>query len=239
MPEVINFGNIRFNGLRLENVIEIAPTFKHVITANAEFIVEANKNPAFRQLLSGGCVTFDGQIPFLASRLFNRGKVYEKISGSDLIYHICEYCRLHNKSVFLLGALPDVNTAAIHKLRDKYGITVDGYSPPHSKYPFPEEHNDVILGKVAEVRPDFLFVAFGILKQEFWIAEHRERLIAAGVKVSIGCGGTLDFVAGRIKRAPRFIQRIGLEGIYRFLKEPKLFRLVRLIKSLQFFRYIP
>ena len=74
-------------------------------------------------------------------------------------------------------------------------------------------------------------------KQEYWISDNRILLESIGVKIAIGCGGTFDFVAGRIKRAPKWIQKIGLEGFWRLFKEPQLFRLKRLLISFKIFKY--
>ena len=115
---------------------------------------------------------------------------------------------------------------------------IDGYSPEFETYPFSEQFNKVCLEKISDFKPDILFVGFGAPKQEYWIDDNMEFLARAGVKYTIGSGGTFDFVSQKIKRAPVFIQKIGLEGIYRLFQEPSKMRLKRLIDSCKFFKYI-
>lgn len=127
---------------------------------------------------------------------------------------------------------------AVEKLKERYNIEIEGYSPPYRPYPFDPAHNQIIINKIKNFKPDILFVAFGAVKQEFWIVEHQEILNSIGVKWAIGCGGAFDFVAGTIKRAPKFIQNIGLEWFYRLIREPKrLFRRYAIVVPL-FIYYI-
>ena len=97
--------------------------------------------------------------------------------------------------------------------------------------------NEIILSKLQAYKPYYLFVGFGAGKQERWISEHQKELESYGVHLAVGSGGTFEMVAGKLKRAPLFIQKIGLEGVYRFVIEPKWFRLKRLLISLKIFRY--
>jgi len=83
-----------------------------------------------------------------------------------------------------------------------------------------------------------LFVGFGAVKQEFWINEHKNKLETMGVRWVIGSGGTFEFVAGSIRRAPILLQKIGMEGVYRMIQEPNLIRLKRLLLSFEIFKYI-
>lgn len=234
----LKFGNIIFRGLSKKNILNELPTLKVIVTANSEFIVRANEDEKFSKILNENYTTFDGQIPYLLAKLQNPRVKFEKLSGSDLIYDFCEMAQIKNKKIFLLGGYEDSNHLAVEKLRNKYGIAIDGYSPPYKPYPFDEEHNQVIIDKIRVFSPDILFVGFGAIKQEFWIDEHKETLNFIGVRWAIGSGGTYEFVAGIIKRAPKIVQKFGFEGVWRFLSEPKLFRLKRLIISFKVFKHI-
>ena len=85
--------------------------------------------------------------------------------------------------------------------------------------------------------PDYLFVGFGAGKQESWINDNFNLLKELNVKMVVGSGGTFEFVSGKITRAPKLIQKIGLEGVFRLLVEPKMFRLKRIMKSFKIFYY--
>lgn len=237
---MITFANLKFRGLNRDLLLGSSNNggLRFIVTVNSEFIVNSNRNAKFRDIVNSNIATFDGQLPYLLAKLKNRTVKFEKISGSDFIYDACAYSKAHSLRVYLLGGNELSNTGAVTALRERYGIEVDGYSPPYRPYPFDDQHNRAILESIALFKPHFLFVGFGAMKQEFWIDEHKQTLEAIGVRWAVGCGGTFDFVSGRIPRAPVFMQRLGLEGVYRLLREPQWFRVKRLFKSLLVFRYI-
>jgi N-acetylglucosaminyldiphosphoundecaprenol N-acetyl-beta-D-mannosaminyltransferase len=143
-----------------------------------------------------------------------------------------------NKKIFLLGGYEESNTQAIEKLREKYNIEIDGFSPEYKPYPFEETHNNNILKRIEEFKPDILFVGFGAIKQEYWINDNKSFLEKMGIRWVVGSGGTFEFVANTIKRAPIWIQNIGLEGFYRMLKEPNMARVKRILLSFKIFKYV-
>ncbi len=236
MP-VISFANIKFKGLSRDILLKDDPFLKIVVTMNAELIVRANTDPTLGKIVNFSYATFDGRIPDFLARIKSGKNHFEKISGSDFIFDVCEHAAQRGERVFLLGGLEESNRLAVKKLQDKYGVKIAGHSPEYMEMPFPEDHNQKILETIKKFRPQYLFVGFGALKQEMWIQSNRTFLESLGVKIAVGSGGTFEFVSGMIKRAPRFIQRIGLEGIYRFLQEPKLFRLKRIFYSFKIFLY--
>lgn len=233
----VYFANCRFRGLTKEFVLSEEDSIKFVVTVNAEFIVKANENDFFKSIINENIATFDGQVPYALAKVQNN-RYFEKISGSDLIYDFCDMAQKKNKKVFLLGGLEESNIKATKILENKYNIEINGYSPPYQSYPFSESHNKMILQEIKAFNPEILFVGFGAVKQELWIEEHKIILQEFGVRWVIGSGGTFEFVAGVIKRAPKVLQKIGLEGVWRLVSEPKLFRLKRLLISLKIFKYI-
>jgi len=235
----IDFANLKFSGTIKEEVLKEATYLKQIITVNAEFIVHANSDERFRQLINNNISTFDGQIPLVFAKRKHRTIRIDKISGSDLIYDICKQAQKNCEKVFLLGGYEESNRQAIIKLREKFpGLQIDGHSPQYVPYPFPIEHNDQILHRLNLFKPKYLFVGFGVKKQEFWIDDHKVVLQNIGVRFCVGSGGTFEMVSGQYKRAPKILQNIGLEGFYRFVKEPKLSRLKRFINCFKLFKYI-
>lgn len=233
----IQFANILFRGLSKDILLKEEKGIKIIITVNSEYIAKANQNPRFLSLINDTYATFDGQIPFILAKILNKKENFEKISGSDFIFDICKYAEKHAKKIFLLGGLKSSNEKAVAALKNKYQISINGYSPEYKTYPFTPEHNDVILKKIKKARPDFLLVGFGTIKQEMWIYEHRNILHKIGIKWAIGVGGTFEFVSGNISRAPVALQKFGMEGLYRFLMEPRWFRFKRLLISLSVFKF--
>lgn len=231
------FCKLEFKGLTKEDIFNYPSDFKFIITCNSEFIVKAQKDARFRSIINDNIATLDGQIPYWLFKLKYKNIKVEKISGSDFIYTLCEYAKIYNKKVFLLGGYPDSNALSVQKIREKYNIEVEGYSPPYEPYPFRSETNAIILEKISNFKPNILMVGFGAKKQEFWIDDNKEILKRIGIEIAIGVGGSFDFVSGKIKRAPKFIQNIGLEGVWRLIMEPRLFRVKRLFISSMIFYY--
>lgn len=236
---MIEFAGIRFRGLTLDDVFAVRDRFTHIATVNAEYIVRANEDERLHRILEKSIATFDGQVPYMVARWRCKNRNFSKISGSELVYHICERAAQRQERVFLLGGMEDSNAQAVQILRERYSnLTIDGFSPIFCPYPFPKTHSELILARLRAFKPDYLLVGFGAVKQDYWIDDNRGELDKIRVKLAVGSGGTFEMVSGKMKRAPRFIQGIGLEGIYRLVCEPRLFRLKRLILSLRFLRYV-
>jgi len=234
MDNIKCFGLV-FRGIRRSSILSKADTTKVIITVNAEFIVESNKNIRFKELINNSYSTFDGQIPYLIAKIKNPFAKFEKISGSDLIFDALKLSREKSKRIFFLGGDENTNDKAVLKAQEDFGAICDGFSPPFSSYPFTQNLTDDIQLRLRKFSPDILFVGFGAVKQEFWIDDNYQFLQSIDLSVVIGSGGSFAFVSGQIKRAPLFFQRTGLEGVYRFFQEPGMYRLNRLIKSLRIF----
>lgn len=234
----IQFAQLTFEGLRKNELLKFSGHCKVIIPTNAEIIVHANEDRAFKEAISKFILTFDGEVPLkLARRKYPMQKI-EKLNGSDIIYSFCEYASAHNNKIFLLGGREVANSKSVNILSSRYDIGVKGFSPKFAPYPFEKSHNEEILKKLEAYKPDILFVGFGVPKQEYWINDNYEVLKKLGIKFIIACGGTFEFVSGYNKRAPMLIQKLCLEIIFRLIIEPKKLRLKRLFKSIRIFKYI-
>lgn len=213
--------------------------FKHLIPVNAEGFVKANNDSKLMKILNANYTTIDGQIPLWLYKVKYPKLEIEKISGSDIIYDFCSWASKKKYKVFLLGGKEDSNRAALLRLKEKFpSIIIEGYSPVYEQYPFSENNAQKIKKIISDFQPEVLFVGFGMGKQEFWIQDNRAFLQKIGVRWAIGCGGTFEFVSGKIKRAPVFIQKIGIESIWRLICEPRLFRVKRILISFKMFYYL-
>ena len=195
---------------------------RYVVTANADFVAQARQDVELRRILvNADLVLCDGTPLVWASRLLGN-PLPERVAGSDLTPLLMKRAAEKNHRLFLLGASPEANEQAVARLRRQHPELniVGNYSPPFK--PLLEMDHGEIHRRVQDAKPDLLFVSFGCPKQEKWIAMHYRAL---GVPVTIGVGATIDFLAGRMKRAPRWMQRAGLEWVFRLLQEPRrLFR---------------
>ena len=140
--------------------------------------------------------------------------------------------------IYFLGGKEDSNKKAVLNIKEKYGIEVGGHSPSYEDYPFSKKFVDDCIKHLKKEKPDIVFIGFGAPKQEFFMRDNLEELTKCGVKFAVGSGGTVDFVSGKIKRAPEKIRKMGLEGVYRLFKEFNKARFKRIIYSFGFFKYV-
>lgn len=193
---------------------EPAVCCRQICTVNPEFIIDARRDPAFATVLRQAdlCVP-DGVGVVLAARL-QGVRLRERVTGSDGIYHLCEAAAQRGWRVYFLGAAPGIAEQTAAALLHRYPtLTIagsDGGNPHDAEWP-------AIRQRLAAAKPDLLFVAYGHPRQDLWINRHRCELPA---RVAIGVGGAFDFVVGVRKRAPRPVQRLGLEWLHRLLHEP-------------------
>jgi N-acetylglucosaminyldiphosphoundecaprenol N-acetyl-beta-D-mannosaminyltransferase len=179
-----------------------------MLTARRPALVTVNRNARF--------LGADGMPLVWASRWRTRC-LPERVTGADLVPALCRRAAERGDRVFLLGGAPGVGQQAAETLRKRWPtLTIVGIEAP----PFREltaEENAELVARIRVVHPDILLVAFGQPRGELWIAENHRLL---GVPVCVQVGASLDFLAGKVPRAPRWLQRLGLEWIYRLLREP-------------------
>lgn len=189
---------------------------KFVATVNPEFLVAAQTNPEFKALLNlTDLATCDGIGLVLAAQVLHGTKL-TRVTGSDLSQELLKNPRL---KIFLLGG----TEATIDILNKKFvhanivGSSAGGQLDANYQL----SDNAQIISQIKASGANVLLVAFGQIKQENWI--HNNLSLVPNIKVAIGVGGTFDFLAGRLKRAPKWLRVIGLEWLYRLINEPKRF----------------
>ena len=194
-----------------------------VTTLNADHIVRFESDEYLKTICSESELNLaDGH------RLIKIAKKYktpikEKICGSDLAPRLCGLAADKGYTVYLLGAAEGVAQKAAEKLKNENpNLRIAGYYSPPLGFEKDSSEIDRINKKLLESHADILFVAFGVPKQERFIYENK---FIYKIPISINVGGTIDFIAGVQKRAPKWVNRMGMEWFYRFLHEPRrLFR---------------
>ena len=187
---------------------------RHVVTVNPEFVMHARRDAAFGRILEASdLATADGAgVLWAAGR---RGcRLGGRVAGTDLVPRLARVAAERGWRVFFLGAGPGVAEAAAARLAERCpGFKVAG---TFAGSPSPDD-DAVALARIREAGAQLVLVAYGHPKQEAWIARNRELLPAA---VAIGVGGAFDFISGRVRRAPRWMRRAGLEWLYRLARQP-------------------
>lgn len=197
--------------IEIDGIIEARePSF--VVAINPEKIMKAEKDEKLLELLNSAAIQIpDGVGVIIASRL-KGGRIRSRVTGIDLMYGICENAAKKGHRIYLLGAKPGIAKQAGEILKRRYnGLNIVGIRDGYFK-----DEKEIVL-HIKEKSPDILFVAMGSPKQEYWITGHMEEL---GVPLLMGVGGSFDVTCGNIKRAPAWMCRLGLEWLYRLLKEP-------------------
>ncbi len=221
--EILGIGIDKVNSQQaLERIGEfIASGESHqIVTANAEIIYQASKNEKMRNVINNAqMVTADGSGVVWASRQLGE-PLGQRVTGIDLVNSICEQSAKDKWKIYILGSAPGVAATAAMNIRDKFpGCNIVG---THHGY-FNAKEEKQILAELEQLKPDVLFVALGAPKQEYWIADH---LSALGIPVGMGIGGSMDVLSGNVKRAPKWMQKMSLEWLYRLLIQPTRFKRV-------------
>ena len=192
-----------------------------IATLNVDFVANAvsgwpfgGNDELWGYLRNADLVTADGMPIVLLSKLLRRA-LPERVTGADMVPRICRRCAEEGMSVYVLGGDREAIEEALRKLKvESLKLKVVGIDPAFVKL---DEDQPEIIERINAAKPDILFVALGNPKQELWMGRNKAKL---DVGAMIGIGGTFNFLAGRVKREPKWMQKSGLEWIYRIIQEP-------------------
>ena len=226
----IDVMGVGFDSLTIEEAVAKAKTLMaerraaYVVTPNPEIVMVCREQPeAMEAVQAADLVLPDGIGVIYGARILGT-PLKTKLPGIDFIQALMADMAKEGKSVFLLGAKPGVAEAAAEKLKAQYpGLAVVGTQDGYFKDDAP------VVEAVNAARPDLLLVCLGAPKQELWMQRNQSLL---NVGLMAGLGGSLDVFAGNVRRAPKAFQRLGLEWLYRLMKEPK--RIGRMMKLPKF-----
>lgn len=187
----------------------------HLVTANAEIIFRAYQEPELAEVLKkADLITADGSGVVWASKKLKH-PVPQRVTGIDLVQRLFVLAEKKGWGIYFLGAKPEVvEKAVLNTLSKHSGLKVCGYMHGY----FSQEETRQVVTNILKCKPDILLVALGAPKQEYFIRAQLEEL---AVPVAIGVGGSFDILAGTAQRAPHWMQELGLEWLYRLVKEPR------------------
>ena len=217
---------VSFDDLTMDEAVEIALGFMqerracYACTPNPEIVMAAKGDAALRAALSGAELVLADGVGITKAAAMRGTPLKSRVPGIDFASNVISRLAQRGGSVYLLGAKPLVAEAAAEKLTQTYpGIVIAGTNDGYFTDDAP------VIEKINAASPDFLMVCLGSPKQELWMSANAGRLSCG---LMAGLGGSLDVLAGNVQRAPETWRRLGLEWLYRVIKEPK--RLGRVMK---------
>lgn len=221
----MQFLNTYIDNLTMDEAIKTAENLiknnaqSYVVTPNIDHIVMLETDAVFRDVYhNASLIITDGQPMIWISKMLGT-PIVEKVSGSDFFPRICELAAQKGYSVFILGAAEGVGKMAAQNLCLKYaGLKIVGVCSPEYGFEQSKEKVEKIINMVQSAKPDILAVALGSPKGEKLIYYYKKEL---NVPLSMQIGATIDFQAGNVRRAPKFMSKMGLEWLFRVFQDPK------------------
>jgi exopolysaccharide biosynthesis WecB/TagA/CpsF family protein len=223
LERLVGILGVPFNQVTLEEAVELVDGMvarrgtHYIVTPNVDFLVKAQRDPSFHRILVHADLVLCDGTPILWASRWLGDPIPCRVAGSDLVPRLIERAAQRKWRIFLLGGGPGVAAEAARRIGAAHPSLprVGHYSPPHGS--LEEMDNAEIARRVRAVRPHLLIVCFGCPKQEKWIWKHAGGL---GVPVAIGAGATVDFLANKVARAPRWMRSSGTEWLFRLAREP-------------------
>jgi exopolysaccharide biosynthesis WecB/TagA/CpsF family protein len=224
MQRVELFG-IRIDNVTMPEALEqvrrlLAGPGRHiVVTPNVDHVVRLARDEAFRWAYGrASLVVADGMPLIWASRLLG-DPLKERVTGSDMVPQVCRLAEEGGYPIYLLGAMPGVAEEAIRRLRRRHpSLRIVGHYAPPLGFERDAEACADIVRRINLAKPAILLIGLGPAKQEKWIAQHLDVL---DIRMAFCIGAGIDFLAGNVERAPRWMQRSGLEWLFRLAREPR------------------
>jgi len=198
----------------IEDIISKRRLVQHVVINAGKVVMMHKDRPLMDIINSCQMVQADGQSIIWASRILGK-PLRERVTGIDLMEKLVQLADQKGYRVFFFGAREEVVSRVVSIYRQRYkNLQVAGYRNGY----FDDRDSPGIVAEIRQTHPDILFVAFESPRKEYWISRYLSEL---NVPFCMGVGGSFDVIAGITRRAPKWMQRMGLEWFYRFIQEPR------------------
>ncbi|MBI2484260.1 WecB/TagA/CpsF family glycosyltransferase [Candidatus Uhrbacteria bacterium] len=224
----VTIAGVRVDDIELASLYDVLESWlqgtgrvRHIVTVNPEYIMEARKNKAFRKCLERSALALADGVGIVYAARYLYGQKIQRITGVDAVLTLADLCARASKGIYLLGADTGVAKRAADELEKRFpGLRVSGSEAGPFNQPAILDRD--ICERITTSGAHVLLVAFGSPKQDLWIARHMDFL--PGVRIAIGVGGTFDYLAGVVRRAPGIIRTLGFEWLYRLMRQPHRWR---------------
>jgi len=222
MIRPINFQGIKFLAVDIDDALKVV--VKHILEkkgdyfcfANIHVVMESHKDPELKNILNQSVANFpDGMGVAWALKILGH-RFKDRVRGTDLMLRLCSYASGNNLKIFFYGSTEETLSALKEKLKRLFpGINIVGsLSPPFRE--ITKDEDEAFVKKINTTDPDILFVSLGAPKQEKWMAEHKGRIKA----LQFGVGAAFSFITRKVKEAPKWMQKAGLEWLFRLPQQP-------------------
>ncbi len=232
MKEIVKILGINIDKITLKEAVQRVKDFlndfdykkpKVIFTPNTEVVMIARNNDKLKEIINQADIIVPDGIGLVHASRVKKNKLPERVTGFELSLKLLEVANENRCSLFVLGGQEGTAKKAAENITKKYPhLKIAGYHHGYFKgtHIGQEGHQEElnVLEKINESKTDILFVGFGVPKQELWINQNKDKL---NCKIIIGNGGTIDILAGKLKRAPKIFQKLGIEWFYRLIREPK------------------
>lgn len=209
-------------GLITKNLIEKSnKSCKIVVAPNTEFIMMAGKDEEFFNILKSAELATPDSVGVMLGAKKQKKEFKQRIPGHEYLLKVFEVGEKEGWTIYLLGGKDDVAEKSAENLKKKFpNAKIVGY---HEGF-FEKDSEQDVIKEINELKPNILFVGMGAPRQEKWIYKHKDEL---KVDIAAGQGGTFDYESGKIKRAPKIVQKLGIEWFWRLILQPK--RIIRMM----------
>lgn len=207
MKEIVNYV--------VDNIKELSG--KYICVSNVHTTIMSYDNPEYKKIQNSAAIRLPDGRPLSLVQKRKGFKEAERVTGPDLMQTLFEGAKDNKLRYYFYGSTEETLSLLEEKLKEKYpSIKVVGmYSPPFRN--LTEEEDNEIIKKINDAKPDIVWIGLGAPKQEKWMYDHKNKI--NGLMIGVGAG--FDFLAGNIKRAPKWMQKCSLEWLYRLLQDPK------------------
>ncbi|MBQ9313913.1 MAG: WecB/TagA/CpsF family glycosyltransferase [Clostridia bacterium] len=222
--EKIDILGVTFDNVSMQEAVDVCEGFLKqekgnlVVTPNPEIVMKAKDDEEFKKVINSAELVIPDGIGIIKAGKILKTPLKERVAGYDLICNLLEKHSDGSATFYFWGSKPGYAEEAKEKVEAKYpNIKILG---THTGY-FKSEEETQIVEEIRQLKPDILLVGIGFPRQEKMIQKYKN---AGFFKVGIGCGGSIDVLAGEVKRAPKIFIKLHLEWFYRLLKEPTRFK---------------